>query len=119
MQDVARGWGTECEQVTDWLVIRLFTYGDDRAAEPPLADALFAVAEAASRFRVIVEPDATVPFRSYFVGQLVTLHKRLHRRDGALRLAGVTAGNYDVIRLMRLTDRIPSFPNRDAALQPG
>lgn len=117
MHDIARGWGTECEHLTEWLVIRLFTHGDEREAEPPLAEGLFGIAEAADRFRVIIEPDGNVAFRSYFVGQLITLHKRLHRKGGALRLAGVTAANYDVIRLMRLTDQLPAFPNRDAALQ--
>lgn len=117
MHEFARGWGTELEHLTDWLVIRLFTHGDDRASEPPLADALFKVAETQQRFRVIVEPEPGLHFRSWFVGELITLHKRLHLRGGALRLAGVTDGNHEVIRLMRLTDRIPVFPNRDAAVQ--
>ena len=40
MHDIAKGWGTECEHLTEWLVIRLFTHGDEREAEPPLAEGL-------------------------------------------------------------------------------
>jgi hypothetical protein len=116
MHEFARGWGTELEYLTDWLVIRLYAFGNDRENEPALADALFGIAEAQHRFRVIVEPDLSVDFRSYLVGQFITLHKRLHLRGGALRLSGVSAGNYDVLRLMRLTDHIPAFPDRHAAL---
>lgn len=118
MQEFAQGWGTELEYLTDWLVIRVYTYGNDRANEPPLADALYAIAEAQHQYRVLVEPDAGVDFRSYLVGQFITLHKRLHLHGGALRLSGVSAGNYDVLRLMRLTDHIPAYPDRHAALHP-
>lgn len=116
MQEFARGWGTELEHLADWLLIRLYTYGDERANEPPLADALYGIAKAEHRFRVMIEPDPAVDFRSYLVGQFITLHKRLHLHGGALRLSGVSADNYNVLRLMRLTDHIPAYPDRHAAL---
>ena len=116
MHEFAQGWGTELEHLTDWLIVRLYAYGHERANEPPLSDAVFGIAESQNRFRVIVEPDPGVDFRSYLVGQFITLHKRLHLHGGALRLSGVTAGNYDVLRLMRLTDHIPAYPDRHAAL---
>ena len=117
MPEIACGWGTELEHVGGWLVFRLFTYGDNRAGEPPVAEALLGIAESQQQFRVIVEPAPEVAFRSHLVGQFITLHKRLHLKGGALRLSGVSACNYDVIRLMRLTDQIPSFPDRHTAMQ--
>lgn len=114
--ELARGWFLQVEPVPDWLLARLVQGGDDIAPDPPLADKVYSVAEQQGVFRVLLEFDPRVALHSFLVGQLVALQKRVWLRGGLLRLCGVSPANYEVIRLMRLSDRLPNYADRQAAL---
>lgn len=116
MHQFAPGWLLTTEHVPHWMIVRLTRFGDDAAPEPPVADAVVRLADEQSQHRIIFELADNVLLASRLVGELVELHKRLHLKSGALRLCGVSAYNFEVIRLMRLADRLPNYDTREAAI---
>lgn len=116
MREFAPGWLLSSEQLPHWLLVRLTRFGDDPAIEPPVADAVLRLADAQGQHRIIFELSDGVLLASRLVGQLVTLHKRLHLKSGALRLCGLSDHNFEVIRLMRLSDRLPNYDTRESAI---
>ena len=84
-----------------------------------MADAVYGEAERLSVFRVLVEFDPRLNLHSSLVGQLVSLQKRICLRGGQFRMCGLSQENYEVVRLMRLTDRLPNYPDRQSALNGG
>jgi anti-anti-sigma factor len=119
MVEVAEGWRLETESAGEWLIVRIGRDGDGAASEPALASSIWALAERQERSRLIVELDGAVPLTSLLVGQLLLLHKRAHLAGGALRLCSLAPANERVLQLMGLAERLPSFPNREAALAGG
>lgn len=116
MHDFSPGWLLTTEQVPHWMIVRMTRYGDDPAPEPPVADAVMALADEQNQHRVIFEQNGELLLASRLVGQLVELQKRLHLKSGALRMCGWSEYNVEVIRLMRLMDRLPNYPTREAAV---
>lgn len=116
MNEFAPGWILTSESVPHWLIVRLTRYGDDAVPEPPVAAAVMDLANAQNEHRIIFEQNGEVLLGSRLVGQLVELQKRLYLKSGALRLCGWSEYNADVIRMMRLTDRLPNYPTREAAM---
>jgi hypothetical protein len=118
MIEFAPGWSLAIDDAGDWLFVRLAT-ANDRYSEPELADAVDGLARQRKRFRVIFEMAADLILHSHLVGELVMLHKRLCLQGGALRLCGFTEYNFEVIRMMQLTDRFHNFPDRQTAVAGG
>ncbi len=118
MLEFAPGWCLAIDDAGDWLFVQLAT-ANDRYSEPELADAVDGLARQRGRFRVIFEMAADLILHSHLVGELVMLHKRLCLQGGALRLCGLTEYNFEVIRMMQLTDRFHNYPDRQAAVAGG
>lgn len=117
--ELARGWFLQVEHAPDWLLMRLVQGANDAASDPPVADAVYVEAERQGVFRVLMEFDPRLNLHSSLVGQLVSLQKRICLRGGLFRMCGMSPENYEVIRLMRLTDRLPNYPDRQSALDGG
>lgn len=116
MHEFAPGWLLASDHLPHWLVVKLVTFGGDAAPEPPVASAILQLADEQSQHRIIFELADNVLLGSRLVGQLVELHKRLYLKSGALRLCGLSDHNFEVIRLMRLQDRLPNYATREAAI---
>lgn len=119
MIEFAPGWCLMVDEAGDWLFVRLATADEEHYSHAELADAVGELARQRGRFRVIFEMAADLILHSQLVGELVVLHKRLCLQGGALRLCGFTDYNFDVIRMMQLTDRFHNYPDRQAALAGG
>ena len=116
MIEFAPGWQLSINEERGWLCTRL-AVTDDRVREAPLADTVTGLADTRVVYRVIFELADGLVLHSLLVGELVVLHKRLCLKGGALRLCGFSTYNYEVIRLMQLTDRFPNFADRQAAVE--
>jgi len=114
--DLAPGWELQVDESPDWLFFRLAAVSDDRAAEPPLAEAIQKKSAESGVRRVIFELADGTMLQSFVAGQMVLLMKWAYLNDGAFRICGFTDDNYYVIRLMHLTDRFPNYQNREAAV---
>jgi anti-anti-sigma factor len=114
--EVAPQWSLEIDRGPDWLFIRLHPPRQGDASEVPLAEMIWERLEQAFCHRVVLELDEVVFLRSWLVGELVRLHKRLATHDGMMRLCGLSPANQDVLRTCRLEDRFPAYGNRTDAI---
>jgi hypothetical protein len=115
--DTMPGWTLETERGPDWLFIRPIPPANVmQSGEVEFAEAIWERMDQQFCYRVVLEMDRIPLLRSWLIGQLVLLHKRVAAHDGLMRLAGMSDGNQDVLHMVRLADRFPQYVDRGAAV---
>jgi len=117
MLEVAPGWSVHVDRGPDWVFVRLSDAGTDAIDHPPLAEMLWGLLRRHSAHRLVVELDEIGLLRSFLIGQLVLLHKRIHATGGLMRLSGASDQIADVLRTLRLDGRFPPYRTRADAVQ--
>jgi len=115
--ELAPEWTMEIDRGPDWLFIRPQPPQElSGAGEAPLAEMIWQKLEQCFCYRVVLEMN-DVPFlRSWIIGELVRLHKRVTTQGGMLRVCGLNPEAAAVLRICRLADRFPSYRNRTDAV---
>ena len=108
---VAPDWELSVERGPDCLLVRARCTHDDMLSTPPLADELWSLLERHVTYRLILELDGLELLRSYLLGQLVLLDRRIRQHHGVMRLCGLSPQNQKVLAVHRLDDRF--IPYRD------
>jgi anti-sigma B factor antagonist len=114
--ELAPQWTMEIDRGPDWLFIRLQPPREGDTGEIALAEMIWQKLEKCFCYRAVLEFDDVKFLRSWMVGELVRLHKRVTTQGGMLRLCGLSAPNQDVLRICRLDDRFPAYRNRTDAV---
>ena len=114
--ELAPEWTTEIDRGPDWLFVRPRPPRQGDTGEIALAEMIWQKLEQSFCHRVVLELDDVTFLRSWMVGELVRLHKRVTAHGGILRLCGVSAANEEVLRICRLDDRFPVYRNRTDAV---
>ncbi len=116
MIELKDGWQLHMDTSPDWLFFHLVAPSPRAMGEPPIAEAVARECANSGIRRVVMDFGENVMLFSYLVGQLVVLHKRLLLEGGAFRLCGLSHENADVLRVLHLNDRLPSYRDRGAAV---
>ena len=114
--DLIPGWTLEMDRGPDWLFIRPIPPQDKHHVEVDLAEAIWERMQQQFCHRVVVEMDQIPLLRSWLIGQIVLLHKRVTAQEGLMRLSGMSDSNQDVLHMVRLDDRFPQYADRGAAV---
>jgi anti-anti-sigma factor len=114
--DLAPGWTMDLDRGPDWLFVRLRPPPRGLNAEVELAEAVWEMLEQSFCNRLVLELDDVPMLRSWMIGQIVNLHKRIYANGGMMRLAGLSDANQEVLRMSRLADRFPQYRNRTDAV---
>lgn len=114
--ELAPEWSTEIDRGPDWLFIKLRPPHHHDVDEIPLAETLWQKMEQAFCYRAVIELDEVGYLRSWMIGELVKLHKRVLTNGGMLRLSGLSREAETVLRICRLSDRFPAYRNRTEAI---
>jgi len=116
MLDLAGEWTLDVERGPDWLFIRLHGPENTQAEPANLAESIWRLLDQQFTYRLVLELD-DVPFMSsWFLGQLVMLHKRIQRHDGMLRLSGISDGAFEAMRACRLEHSFSRYDTREDAV---
>ncbi len=116
MIELKEGWQLHLDTSPDWLFFHVTAPAHRAMGEPAIAETVAREATSAGIRRVVMDFDEKVMLFSYLVGQLVALHKRLHLEGGAFRVCGLSHENADVLRVLHLSDRLPNYRDRGAAV---
>jgi anti-anti-sigma factor len=114
--ELAPEWTMEIDRGPDWLFIRLRPPQHGDTGEIALAQMIWQTLEQSFCHRVVLELDDVGFLRSWMVGELVRLHKRVTSQGGMVRLCGVSDASKAVLRICRLDDRFPAYRNRTDAV---
>ena len=119
--ELAPQWAMDIERGPDWLFIKLVPPHDGEnheggGGEIPFAEMIWKKLEQCFCHRVVIELDEIGYLRSWMIGELVRLHKRVTTQGGMVRLSGVSPEAETVLRICRLTDRFPAYRNRTDAV---
>ncbi len=100
----------------DWVFVRFTPADVDWTESPPVAESIWNVLAQNFIYRVVVEFDRVTLLRSYLLGQLVLLARRVHAQGGVLRICGLTPHNQEMMRISRLDELLPNYRNRGEAV---
>jgi anti-anti-sigma factor len=114
--ELAPEWTLDIDRGPDWLFVRLRPPPAGDTGEIALAEMIWQKLEQCFCHRVVVQLDDVSFLRSWMVGQLVRLHKRVTTQGGMVRLCGMSEASQDVLRISRLADRFPAYRNRTDAV---
>jgi anti-sigma B factor antagonist len=114
--EVAHEWSVEIDRGPDWMFLRLQPPRNGDTGEIPLAEMIWEKLEQSFCYRAVLELENVKFLRSWLVGELVRLHKRIAAHGGMLRLSGLSPANQDVLRICRLDDHFPAYRNRTDAV---
>ena len=128
--ELAPEWSMELDRGPDWIFLRLRPPPGSSpsppaplpraarggAAEFPLAEKIFQQLEQSFCYRLVLELNDVSLLRSWMIGELVRLHKRIVTRGGTLRLCGLSAVSEEALHACRLLDHFPAFENRHDAV---
>ena len=116
MLELAPQWTMDIERGPDWLFIRLRPPNGGDTEEIPLAETIWEKLDQEFCNRVVLELDEIAFLRSWMIGELVRLHKRVTSQGGMVRLCGLTTASDAVLRICRLENRFPAYRNRTEAV---
>jgi anti-anti-sigma factor len=114
--ELAPEWTMELDRGPDWIFVRPRPPHAGDTGEIPLAEMIWQKLEQSFCHRVVLELDDVKFLRSWMVGELVRLHKRVTMAGGMVRLCGLSKPNEEVLRICRLHDRLPIYANRTDAV---
>jgi anti-anti-sigma factor len=106
----------DVERGPEWLFIRLHGPMDGEAEGTDLANRIWKVLEQQFTYRLVLELDDLDILRSYVLGQLVVLHKRIHEHGGMLRLSGLSENSLAAMHACRLDHSFSRYPTREDAV---
>lgn len=115
--DAIPGWTMDLDRGPDWLFVRLRPPRHGDTHEVAMAEALWEMMDQSFTHRLVLEMDDVWLLRSWMIGELVKLHKRVATSGGLLRLCGLNDDNQEVLRLCRLDDRFPQYGCRSDAVR--
>lgn len=113
---ISAGWSMDVDRGPEWLFVRLHCPGDGKCDGVKLAQFLWLQLEQQFTRRLVLELDELPMIRSAFLGELVSLYKRIVTKGGCLRLVGLSESNQEVLKLTRLNARLPNFGDRAKAV---
>lgn len=114
--DVVPGWRMDLDRGPDWLIVRLRPPSQGDTHEVALAEAIWEMMDQSFTQRLVLEMNDVWLLRSWIIGELVKLHKRVTANGGLLRLCGLNDGNQEVLRMCRLDERFPQYSTRSDAV---
>jgi len=114
--ELAPEWTMDIDRGPDWLFIRLSPPRHGDTGEIPLAEMIWQKLEQCFCYRVVLELDEVDFLRSWMIGELVRLHKRVTTQGGMVRICGLNSEAHAVLRICRLDDRFPAYRNRTDAV---
>lgn len=114
--ELAPSWAFEVERGPDWLFVKVNSPDNGDAEGVPLAQMLWDLMQQHFSRRIVLEMDDLRILRSYVIGQLVQLHKRVCHAGGLMRVTGLSEENYRALVACRLHDRFPRYASRSEAV---
>ena len=116
MLDLMPEWTMDVERGPEWLFVRLHGPDNGEAEGTELANRIWALLEQHFTYRLVLELDDVALLRSYVLGQLVMLHKRIHSHGGMLRLSGLSNENLEALKACRLDHAFSRYATREDAV---
>lgn len=116
MPGVTGSYEFAVERGPNCLFVRLTTWNSITEAAD-LAETLWNLLDQHLTYRLVLELDEVEVLRSFLIGQLVLLHKRICQHGGMLRLCGLSPRNHEALKIARLADRFPAYQNRNDAVR--
>ncbi|HEX5103693.1 MAG TPA: STAS domain-containing protein [Pirellulaceae bacterium] len=109
-------WTMDLDRGPDWMLLRLRPPAKGDGAPFPLADMISKKLEQSFCYRLVLELDDVRVLRSWMLGELVRLNKRIDEKGGTLRLCGLSDANEAALAACGLFEHFPSFENRHDAV---
>ena len=116
LTELAHSWTFDVERGPDWLFVTVHGPNNGDAEGVPLAEMVWDLMRQHLAHRVVLDLSELRILRSYVIGQMVQLHKRIYTSGGLMRVCGLSDNNYSVLVACRLNERFPQYATRGEAV---
>jgi len=116
MQELTAGWSLDVDRGPGWVFVTIHGPRNCEVEGVPIAAEIWSVLDSSMTYRVVVEMQHVPLLRSYLIGQLVLLNKRVATHGGTMRLAGMSNANQSALAACRLDTIFPQYHDRDEAM---
>ena len=116
LTELALSWTFDVERGPDWLFVKVHAPRNGDAEGIPLAEMIWDLMRQHLAHRVVLDMSELHILRSYAIGQMVQLHKRIYTSGGLMRVCGLSDDNYSVLVACRLNERFPHYATRSDAV---
>ena len=116
MQEISAGWSIDVDRGPNWVFATLHGPANGDAEGVAIAEELWSVLDNSMIYRLVLDMHEVPLLRSYLIGQLVMLHKRITAHGGVMRLAGMSNDNQTALAASRLDSRFPQYGTREEAV---
>ncbi len=116
LTELALSWTFDVERGPDWLFVKVHGPTNGDAEGIPLAEMVWDSMRQHLSHRVVLDLSELRILRSYVIGQMVQLHKRVYTHGGLMRVCGLSDDNYRVLVACRLNERFPPYATRGDAV---
>ncbi|NLF08191.1 MAG: STAS domain-containing protein [Pirellulaceae bacterium] len=116
MLAIAPGCELEVQRGPDLLVVRIKNFDPTEPDSSSLVDRIWNILEQHFTYRLVLEMDEVPLLNSDLIDQLIDLSWRIEKRDGVLRLCGLSPANLRVLRACRLDKRLPPYRDSQEAV---
>lgn len=89
----------------------------DEASIAEIGEHLFALVAESAKPRIVVDFASVGHMSSSALGMLITLHKRVREKGGALRFCNIRPAIYEVFEITRLSEVFGVLPDREQAVR--
>jgi hypothetical protein len=109
------GCDLRVERGPDWLIVKIDGI-DESADNPSLAEHIWTLMQQHLTHRLVLEMDKVPALTGFMLNELDKLYELISRRDGVMRLCGLSARNIRLLKSRRMEDRFLPYQNRKEAV---
>ena len=109
-------WQLDVDRGPAWLLVKPRPPQAVAGAGANLAPLVWNLLEKHFTYRLVLDMSDVVRLSSQLIGELISLHKRIHQHGGVFRLCGLSAACQEAWELCRLGTRLPNYRNREEAV---
>jgi anti-anti-sigma regulatory factor len=116
MLAIAPSGGWDVERGPDWLLVRMRNVASAEADGQSISQRLRNLLEQHFTYRLVLELDEVDELDDHLIGELLVLHQWIAKRDGVLRVCGLSPQNCRVLHSRRLDEQLPPYDDREEAV---
>jgi anti-anti-sigma factor len=114
----ATNWKLDVERGPEWIYVKVSPprHPIDAQDASGLAESIWEVLQSHFCYRIVLELEDVDLLFSAFLGQLISLSKRVHSHQGMLRICGLSDVNQEVLHTCKLEAALPNYECRSDAV---
>lgn len=116
MPAIAPGCEWDVERGPDWLLVRMRNVDSAEAEGTSISERLRNLLQQHFTYRLVLELDEIDELDDSLIDELLALRQWIVRRDGVLRVCGLSPASCRLLHARQLDEQLPPYGDREEAV---